>query len=52
MSRIPTPATIADAPAKSQPLLEAVHKQLGSVPNMFRLISTSPQALVPGIIAG
>lgn len=45
MSRIPTPATIADAPAKSQPLLEAVHKQLGPVPNMFRLISTSPQAL-------
>lgn len=45
MSRIPTPATIADAPAKSQPLLEAVHKQFGTVPNMFRLISTSPQAL-------
>ena len=45
MSRIPTPATVADAPAKSQSLLEAVHKQIGSVPNMFRLISTSPQAL-------
>ena len=45
MSRIPTPATIGDAPAKSQPLLEAVNKQLGVVPNMFRLISTSPQAL-------
>lgn len=45
MSRIPTPATIADAPAKSQPLLEAVNKQLGVVPNMFRLISTSPRAL-------
>jgi uncharacterized peroxidase-related enzyme len=45
MSRIPTPATIADAPAKAQPLLEAVNKQLGVVPNMFRLISTSPQAL-------
>ena len=45
MSRIPTPATIADAPEKSQPLLEAVNKQLGVVPNMFRLISTSPQAL-------
>lgn len=45
MSRIPTPATIADAPAKAQPLLEAVKKQLGVVPNMFRLISTSPQAL-------
>ena len=45
MSRIPTPATIAEAPEKSQPLLEAVNKQFGLVPNMFRLISTSPQAL-------
>ncbi|MEG3146857.1 peroxidase-related enzyme [Sphingomonas sp. RT2P30] len=45
MSRIPTPATIADAPAKAQPLLEAVNQQLGVVPNMFRLIATSPQAL-------
>ncbi len=45
MSRIPTPATIADAPASAQPLLEAVNKQLGLVPNMFRLISTSPASL-------
>ncbi len=45
MSRIPTPATVADAPTKSQPLLEAVNKQLGVVPNMFRLIWTSPAAL-------
>ncbi|MFA5956567.1 carboxymuconolactone decarboxylase family protein [Hyphomicrobium sp.] len=45
MSRIATPATIADAPAASQPLLEAVNKQLGVVPNMFRLISNSPAAL-------
>jgi uncharacterized peroxidase-related enzyme len=45
MSRIETPATIADAPEKSRPLLEAVNKQLGVVPNMFRLISTSPPAL-------
>jgi alkylhydroperoxidase family enzyme len=45
MSRIPTPAALADAPEKSRPLLEAVNKQLGVVPNMFRLISTSPQAL-------
>jgi uncharacterized peroxidase-related enzyme len=45
MSRIPTPATVADAPEKSRPLLEAVNKQLGVVPNMFRLIATSPQAL-------
>ncbi len=45
MSRIPTPATIADAPEKAQPLLNAVNAQLGMVPNMFRLISTSPQTL-------
>jgi uncharacterized peroxidase-related enzyme len=45
MSRIPTPSSIADAPAKSQPLLEAVNKQLGTVPNLFRLVATSPQAL-------
>jgi uncharacterized peroxidase-related enzyme len=45
MSRIPTPATIADALAASQPLLEAVKKQLGVVPNMFRLVSSSPTAL-------
>ena len=45
MSRIPTPATISDAPEKSRPLLEAVQKQLGVVPNLFRLVATSPQAL-------
>jgi len=45
MSRIPTPTSVADAPEKSQPLLNAVNAQLGSVPNMFRLISNSPQAL-------
>jgi uncharacterized peroxidase-related enzyme len=45
MSRIPTPTTVADAPEKSQALLGAVKAQLGSVPNMFRLISSSPQAL-------
>lgn len=45
MLRIPTPATIADAPTASQPLLEAVHKQLGVVPNLFRLVANSPAAL-------
>ncbi len=45
MSRIPTPASIETSPAASQPLLEAVKKQLGSVPNMFRLIGNSPAAL-------
>jgi uncharacterized peroxidase-related enzyme len=45
MSRIPTPATIDASPAASRPLLEAVKKQLGVVPNMFRLIANSPAAL-------
>jgi uncharacterized peroxidase-related enzyme len=45
MSRSPTPATISDAPEQSRLLLDAVQKQLGVVPNMFRLIATSPQAL-------
>jgi len=45
MSRIPTPATAADAPAAAQPLLNAVQKQLGSVPNLFRLVANSPAAL-------
>ena len=45
MSRLPTPATIEAAPAASRPFLEGVKKQLGTVPNMFRLISNSPAAL-------
>lgn len=45
MSRIPTPGTIEAAPAASQPLLHAVKKQLGSVPNLFRLVANSPAAL-------
>jgi len=45
MSRIPTPATIADAPEVARPLLDAVKAQLGSVPNMFRLIANSPKTL-------
>src|SRR4030095_8269516 len=45
MSRIPTPAAISDAPAASQPLLETVKKQLGVVPNLFRLVANSPAAL-------
>jgi alkylhydroperoxidase family enzyme len=45
MSRVPTPTTIEAAPAASRPLLEAVKKQLGVVPNMFRLIANSPAAL-------
>ncbi len=45
MSRIPTPATIEAAPSDSQPMLQAVKRQLGIVPNLFRLVSTSPAAL-------
>jgi uncharacterized peroxidase-related enzyme len=45
MTRIVTPASITDAPAASQPLLEAVKKQLGVVPNLFRVVSNSPAAL-------
>jgi uncharacterized peroxidase-related enzyme len=45
MNRIPTPATIAEAPAAARPLLEAVVSQLGSAPNMFRSIALSPAAL-------
>jgi uncharacterized peroxidase-related enzyme len=44
-SRIPTLASIATSPAAAQPLLEAVNKQLGLVPNMFRVIANSPAAL-------
>lgn len=45
MSRIPTPATINDAPTASQPLLQNVEKSLGSVPNLFRLIANSTATL-------
>lgn len=45
MSRIPTPASIEASPAGSQPLLAAVKQQLGVVPNLFRVVGTSPAAL-------
>lgn len=45
MPRIPLPDTIDAAPAASRPLLEAVNKMLGSVPNLFRLTANSPAAL-------
>jgi uncharacterized peroxidase-related enzyme len=44
MSRLTIPAR-EDSPAKSQPLLDAVEKQLGVVPNLFRLVGSSPAAL-------
>jgi uncharacterized peroxidase-related enzyme len=45
VSRIPTPVSIDAAPAASQPLLQAVKKQLGLAPNLFRLVANSPAAL-------
>lgn len=45
MSRITYPTSIETAPEASQPLLQAVEKQLGTVPNLFRLVSVSPAAL-------
>ncbi|MGF6722124.1 putative peroxidase-related enzyme [Paraburkholderia sp. GAS41] len=45
MTRIATPATVAEAPAASQPLLEMVNRQLGAVPNQFRMVGNSPAAL-------
>lgn len=44
MSRIAIPSR-AEAPEAAQPLLDAVDKQLGSVPNLFRLLAQSPAAL-------
>jgi uncharacterized peroxidase-related enzyme len=44
MSRLAIPAR-ADVPAASKPILDAVDKQLGVVPNMFRLLASSPSAL-------
>lgn len=44
MSRLAIPAREA-APAASQPLLDAVEKQLGVVPNLFRLVANSPATL-------
>jgi uncharacterized peroxidase-related enzyme len=44
MSRLAIPAR-DDVPDASRPILDAVQKQLGVVPNMFRLIAQSPAAL-------
>lgn len=44
MSRIAIP-TLDASPAAARPLLDAVGKQLGSVPNLFRLVGQSPASL-------
>ncbi len=45
MSRLHTPSSIEASPAAAQPLLEAVKKQLGVAPNLFRVVANSPAAL-------
>jgi uncharacterized peroxidase-related enzyme len=45
MSVIVIPSSIDAAPVAARPLLQAVEKQLGSVPNLFRVVSHSPAAL-------
>jgi len=45
MTRIATPNSIETSPETAQPLLQAVKKQLGIVPNMFRMVANSPAAL-------
>lgn len=45
MSRISTAGAIDAAPAASRSLLEAVKRQLGLVPNIFRMVANSPAAL-------
>jgi uncharacterized peroxidase-related enzyme len=44
MSRLAVP-TRDDVPEASRKTLDAVHQQLGVVPNLFRLIASSPAAL-------
>jgi uncharacterized peroxidase-related enzyme len=44
MSRIAIPA-LDEADKASRPTLDAVHKQFGVVPNLYRLIGISPAAL-------
>ena len=57
MSRISVPASIEAAPEASRPLLQQVKSSIGSVPNLFRLVSASPAALggylaLSGALAG
>ena len=44
MSRIAITA-VEQSPAASRPLLEAVNKQLGTVPNLMKVLGNSPAAL-------
>lgn len=45
MSRFTIPTDIQSTPEESHAILEGIHKQLGSVPNIYRLVAQSPAAL-------
>lgn len=45
MSRFVIPGDIQSTPKESHEILEGINKQLGSVPNIYRLIALSPAAL-------
>lgn len=45
MSRFDIPADVNAAPEESREMLETVGKQMGKVPNVYRLVSLSPAAL-------
>jgi hypothetical protein len=46
VSRLSIPVIIAATPAASQPMLEAVKKQLGGVSNLIRLVANSPSVQI------
>jgi uncharacterized peroxidase-related enzyme len=45
MARVNTPISIEASPPASREILEGVRRQLGSVPNLFRIVGNSPAAL-------
>lgn len=45
MSRIHTPASIAEAPEAARPFLDAVQKKVGMTPNLYRLMGNNPAVL-------
>jgi uncharacterized peroxidase-related enzyme len=51
-SRLEVPATIAAAPAPTRPALEGVKQKLGVVPNLHRLLASSPASLAGYLALG
>ncbi|PZM08311.1 carboxymuconolactone decarboxylase family protein [Rhizobium tubonense] len=45
MARLPIFATLEEAPEAAKPTLEAIKKQIGALPNVFRMMANSPSVL-------